>query len=67
MLGHCGPVWQEESFDHMLRSNESFEEKLEYIRRNPVRRGLVSKPEDYRWLWLDSRPVAGSWTRSCWT
>ena len=28
-------------------------EKQEYIRQNPVRRGLVQKPEDYRWLWLE--------------
>lgn len=47
-----GPVWQEESFDHVLRSDESFQEKLEYIRLNPVRKGLVTKPEDYPWLWL---------------
>ena len=47
-----GPVWQEESFDHVLRSQESLEEKLEYIRQNPVRRGLARKPEDYRWLWV---------------
>ena len=52
-----GPVWQEESFDHVLRSQESFEEKLEYIRQNPVRRGLVKMPEDYKWLWVD--PTAG--------
>ena len=51
LLARHGPVWQEESFDHVLRSNESFEQKLEYIRQNPVRRGLVIKPEDYRWLW----------------
>jgi REP element-mobilizing transposase RayT len=52
LLGASGPVWQEESFDHTLRSEESFQEKLEYIRQNPVRRGLVGRPEDYRWLWL---------------
>jgi len=51
-LGRSGPVWQEESFDHVLRSVESFEEKVEYIRQNPLRRGLVSRPEDYRWLWV---------------
>ena len=51
-LGRSGPVWQEESFDHVLRSAKSFEEKVEYIRQNPVRRGLVSRPEDYRWLWV---------------
>ena len=48
-----GPVWQEESFDHVLRSQESLEDTLEYIRQNPVRRGLVRKPEDYRWLWVE--------------
>lgn len=52
LLGVAGPLWQEESFDHVLRSNESFQEKLEYIRQNPIRRGLVAEPEDYRWLWL---------------
>jgi REP element-mobilizing transposase RayT len=52
-LRRTGPVWQEESFDHVLRSEESFEEKLEYIRQNPVRRGLVTRAEDYRWLWVE--------------
>jgi REP element-mobilizing transposase RayT len=48
-----GPVWQEESFDHVIRSQESLNEKLEYIRQNPVRRGLVKGPEDYKWLWIE--------------
>jgi len=52
-LGHAGPVWQEESFDHVLRSDESLKEKCEYICQNPVRKGLVARPEDYRWLWVD--------------
>ena len=53
VLGRAGPVWQEESLDHVPRSDESFSEKLEYIRQNPVRRGLVVRPEDYRWLWVE--------------
>jgi len=53
LLGLSGPVWEEESFDHVLRSDESLKEKCEYIRQNPVRRGLVQRPEDYRWLWLN--------------
>ena len=56
VLGTSGPVWQEESFDHVLRSQESLQEKLEYIRQNPVRRGLVKNPEDYRWLWVEQNP-----------
>lgn len=53
VLGRSGPVWQEESFDHVLRSDDSFEDKKEYIRQNPVRKGLVKTPEDYPWLWLE--------------
>ena len=50
VMSSCGPVWQDESFDHVLRSQESLEEKLEYLRQNPVRRGLAKRPEDYPWL-----------------
>ena len=56
LMGTSGAVWQEESFDHTLRNDESYEDKREYIRQNPVRRGLVTKPEDYPWLWLPREP-----------
>jgi REP element-mobilizing transposase RayT len=52
-LHHSGPVWEEESFDHVLRSDESLTEKCEYIRQNPVKAGLVRRPEDYPWLWVN--------------
>jgi REP element-mobilizing transposase RayT len=52
-LDRSGPVWEEESFDHVLRSDESLKDKCEYIRQNPVRAGLVKRPEDYRWLWVN--------------
>jgi len=54
LLHVSGPVWQEESFDHVLRSDESLKEKCEYIRQNPVRKGLVARPENYQWLWVDA-------------
>src|SRR6185369_5708272 len=53
LLGISGPVWEEESFDHVLRSDESLKEKCEYIRQNPVKAGLVKNPESYRWLWVN--------------
>jgi REP element-mobilizing transposase RayT len=53
LTGTHGALWQDESFDHVLRSNESFDEKLEYICRNPVRRELVAQPEEYEWLWVE--------------
>jgi REP element-mobilizing transposase RayT len=53
LSGRTGPVWQDESFDHVLRGDESLRETIEYIRQNPVRKGLVQKPEDYPWLWVE--------------
>lgn len=50
LLKRSGPVWEEESFDHVLRSSESLKTKCEYIRQNPVVVGLVQRPEEYRWL-----------------
>jgi REP element-mobilizing transposase RayT len=35
-------AWQREFFDHLLRSAESYGEKWEYVRENPVRAGLVA-------------------------
>ena len=35
--------WQPGSFDRLLRSDESTEQKWQYIRENPVRAGLVEE------------------------
>ena len=42
-----GIRWQRDFFDHRLRGWESAEEKRKYILMNPVRGGLVQKPEDW--------------------
>ena len=49
-----GIVWQEEYFDHVVRSSESLNQKSAYIWENPVRKGLVATPELYRWSFLKS-------------
>ena len=46
-----GRVWQAESFDHVLRSSESLDAKINYSLENPVRAGLVGRWADYPWLW----------------
>ena len=43
------PFWQARYYDRNIWSAEEFEEKLNYIHMNPVRRGLVDKPEDWPW------------------
>jgi putative transposase len=57
LLGRTGPVWQEELFDHLLRSNESLAEKVDYICQNPVRAGVVEREGQYPWLWRGKLPV----------
>ena len=52
-LGRKGCLWQDESYDHVLRSEESLREAVEYICNNPVRKGLVQKVEDWPWLWRE--------------
>ena len=42
-----GKLWQEESFDRIVRDQREFDEKLEYMFDNPVRAGLVDDPSDY--------------------
>src|SRR3989442_8978725 len=44
-------VWQEESFDHVLRSSESLDAKIDYVLQNPVRKGLVRIASEYPWSW----------------
>ena len=50
-MGRHGAVWQEESFDHVLRRSEGLDTKVEYVLQNPVRRGLVADWREYRWAW----------------
>jgi REP element-mobilizing transposase RayT len=45
--GQEGPHWQKGFFDHLLRSRESYSQKWDYVRENPVRAGLVAIPEDW--------------------
>jgi REP element-mobilizing transposase RayT len=46
-IGFQKPHWQEGFFDHVLRSSESYSQKWDYVRMNPVRAGLVQTPEEW--------------------
>ncbi len=41
------PIWQQDGWDTQIRHGESYGEKWEYVRHNPVRMGLVSAAEDW--------------------
>ena len=44
------PQWQKGFFDHVLRSSESYSEKWDYVRNNPVRAGLVEQWTDWPFM-----------------
>jgi putative transposase len=41
------PFWQRGFFDHVMRSEEGYAEKWDYVRNNPVRAGLVTVADDW--------------------
>ena len=66
-----GQIWQEGFFDHLLRSDESYSQKWNYVRENPVRAGLVKSASGLalprrdrlhrsRLISCSHRPVAGT-------
>ena len=46
-----GIEWQRGFFDHRLRSESSALEKRSYILHNPVRAGLVTRPDDWEYVY----------------
>jgi putative transposase len=48
-LRSAEPFWQARYYDFNVWSNRKRVEKLRYIHRNPVARGLVARPEDWKW------------------
>jgi REP element-mobilizing transposase RayT len=54
VLGRSGqPFWQDESYDHLVRSDTEFERIRNYIESNPMKAALVAAAES--WLWSSAR------------
>jgi len=50
ILGRAGTaLWQDESFDHSIRSAEELRDLVEYVENNPVKACLVEVKEQWRW------------------
>jgi putative transposase len=41
--------WEQRYFDSNVHGEEARSDVIRYIHRNPVKRGLVARPEQYRW------------------
>ena len=63
VLGRTGEkFWQEESFDHWVRSDEELGGLVDYVENNPVKAGLVERREE--WLWSSAARLTDDKKRS---
>ncbi len=56
LIGEADHFWQKRYYDFNVLTNAKFLEKLRYLHRNPVRRGLCERPEG--WVWSSFRHYA---------
>jgi putative transposase len=49
LLARDGQVWQDETYDHLIRDEKDYRVKAAYIFDNPRRSGLANDPAE--WLW----------------
>ena len=49
LRGSRDRFWQERYHDRNVRGEAARSQVIRYIHRNPVKRGLVTNPGDYRW------------------
>jgi len=58
-------LWQRGFWDHMIRDEEDLGRHLDYIHYNPVKHGLVTRPEDYVYssyrYWLEQGYYEAGW------
>ena len=48
---HIKNLWEQESFDRLIRSESDLIEKYDYVIGNPVADKLVTQAKDYAWSW----------------
>ena len=51
ILKRTGRFWQVESYDHLVRNEESFQKIKQYIANNPAQAGLKN------WLWVGNAGI----------
>lgn len=60
-----GSRWQHQFWDRFVRDTKEFGERLEYMHMNPVRKGLINKPEQWRWSSYNNFSLDKSIVASC--
>lgn len=70
LIGLSGSMrfWQKGFWDHLIRDEADFQRHLDYIHYNPVRHGLVEKPEEWphssyqHWQTRGAYPYGWGWS-----
>ncbi|MFQ5778909.1 MAG: transposase, partial [Terriglobia bacterium] len=60
--GRKGSIWQDESFDRIVRDEAELLEKLNYMFLNPVKAGLTNDPRNYPGWYLGGERAQGGQT-----
>ena len=61
------PFWKPRGYDFNVVNEHTVIEKLDYIHKNPIRRGLVRRPDQWSWSSYryyeldDASPIAMDW------
>lgn len=58
VMQRSGPVWQDESFDRLIRSESDLHKTWDYVWNNPRRLGMVGPLEAYPYFWTPSGVAA---------
>jgi len=45
----AGPVWQQQFWDRFVRHQKEFAARFDYMHLNPVKKGLVSRADEWEW------------------
>src|SRR5262245_35165764 len=60
-----GSRWQHQFWDRFVRHAKEFAERLGYMHYNPVRKGLVGQPEQWRWSSVNNFSLDETVVASC--
>ena len=60
-----GSLWQHQFWDRFVRHVKEFNDRLTYMHLNPVRKGLVNTPEEWRWSSCDNFALDPITVRDC--
>ena len=60
-----GPVWQHQFWDRFVRHEKELAARFDYMHLNPVRKGLVDKPQGWRWSSYNNFALDKEQVRRC--